>query len=68
MNNTDATVEILKSALENNAIILNNFSYNDDESAKKANAFNQKQIEDFIINTYNALHKANESYEFLYAL
>ena len=60
MNNTEATVEILKSALENNAIILNNFSYNDDESAEKANAFNQKQIEDFITTIYNTLKNLYE--------
>lgn len=62
MNNTEATVEILKSALSNHAITLNNFSYSDNESAEQANAFNRKQIEDFITATYAALQKADKSY------
>lgn len=62
MSNTEATVEILKSALSNHAIVLNNFSYNDDESAEQANSFNRKQIEDFIVTTYTALQKVTESY------
>lgn len=62
MNNTEATVEILKSALENNAITLNTFTYSDEESAEKANDFNKKQIEGFITTIYTALQKVNELY------
>ncbi len=62
MGNTEAIVEILKSALSNNAIVLNNFHYDDDESAEKANAFNRKQIEDFITATYTSLQKLNGGY------
>ena len=59
MNNTEAIVEILKCALSNNAIILNNFSYSDDEAAEKVNAFNRKQIEDFVTAIHNTLQGLN---------
>lgn len=61
MNCIEATVEILKSALDNNAIVLDVFTYNNDESAEKANSFNIKQIEKFITTTYTSLQKLDNS-------
>ena len=62
MSITEATVEIVKSALSNNAIVLNNYSYSDDEAAEQANSFNRKQIENFITTTYAALKKVDKAY------
>lgn len=50
--------EITKAAIENDAITFQKFNYEDEQKCEKQNAFNAKQITDFI-------EKLNSTFEHL---
>lgn len=57
MSTLELASEIVKSAIENKAICLQDYAFNDKNSAEEQNAFNAKQISDF----YQTIFKAIES-------
>lgn len=49
MSNNEMALQLTLAALENGLIMMNPYKYENDEKTEKANAFNAKQISDFML-------------------
>lgn len=54
----ELATEITKTAIENHAIVFNNYGYSDDSETETQNTFNAKQVADFYATIYEALKSA----------